>query len=302
MTDRSQSRGAVVSTPVIGKLAVYGVGLIGGSFALALKAAGAVGKVAGQGRSRANLDLALEAGAIDTVARDDRDAVADADLVLLAMPVGQMAPVMRRIAPWLGAGTVVTDAGSTKRDVVALAREHLRTSLARFVPAHPIAGAERSGAGAARADLFRGRHLILTPIEGNDPRAVELVQRAWEIAGMRVSSMDPGEHDQALAAVSHLPHVLSYALVHELAGRSDAQRLFALAAGGFRDFTRIAGSSPEMWRDICVSNRDLILDELSRYRAELERLTALLRTADGAGLEALFSAAREARSRWLQIR
>jgi prephenate dehydrogenase len=291
-----------MSQPLIGKLAVYGVGLIGGSFAFALKKAGAVGKVVGQGRSRANLDLALEAGVIDMVARDDRDAVADADLVLLAMPVGQMAPVMRRIAPWLGARTVVTDAGSTKRDVVALAREHLRASLARFVPAHPIAGAEKSGAGAARADLFRDRHLILTPIAGNDPHAVELVRRAWEIAGMRVSSMDPQRHDEVLAAVSHLPHVLSYALVHELAGRSEAQRLFALAAGGFRDFTRIAGSSPEMWRDICVSNRDLILDELARYRAELDRLAALLHAADGAGLEALFSAAREARNRWLQIR
>ena len=291
-----------MSQPLIGKLAVYGVGLIGGSFALALKQAGAVVKVVGQGRSRANLDLALEAGVIDAVARDDCDAVADADLVLLAMPVGQMAPVMRRIAPWLGAQTVVTDAGSTKRDVVALARAHLRASLARFVPAHPIAGAEKSGAGAARADLFRDRHLILTPIAGNDPQAVERVRRAWEIAGMRVSSMDPQRHDEVLAAVSHLPHVLSYALVHELAGRSDAQRLFALAAGGFRDFTRIAGSSPEMWRDICVSNRDLILGELSRYRDELERLAALLQTADGAGLEALFSAARDARNRWLKIR
>ncbi|MGH8666761.1 MAG: prephenate dehydrogenase, partial [Burkholderiales bacterium] len=293
---------AAMSQPLIGKLAIYGVGLIGGSFALALKAAGAVGKVVGQGRSRANLDLALEAGAIDAVARDDRDAVADADLVLLAMPVGQMAPVMRRIAPWLGAHTVVTDAGSTKRDVIALASEHLHASAARFVPAHPIAGAERSGAGAARAELFRDRHLILTPIAGNDPQAVALVRRAWEIAGMRVSSMDAQRHDEVLAAVSHLPHVLSYALVHELAGRADAEHLFALAAGGFRDFTRIAGSSPEMWRDICVSNRDLILEELARYRAEIERLAALLQAADGAGLEALFSAARAARNRWLQIR
>src|SRR5690606_1374578 len=152
------------------------------------------------------------------------------------------------------------------------------------------------------ADLFRERHLILTPIEGNEPSAVALVRQAWEIAGMRVSSMDPHRHDQVLAAVSHLPHVLSYALVHELAGRPDAQQLFALAAGGFRDFTRIAGSSPEMWRDICLSNRDLSLEELGRYRAELDRLAALLHAADGPGLEGLFGAAREARNRWLQIR
>src|SRR5690606_20320242 len=157
------------------------------------------------------------AGVIDAVAADDRSALADADVVLLAMPVGQMAPVMRRIAPLLGSRTVVTDAGSTKRDVVALAREHLAASLERFVPAHPIAGAEKSGARAARADLFRDRHLILTPLPGNDPAALALVRRAWEVAGMRVSSMDPEQHDRTLAAVSHLPHVLSYGLVHELA-------------------------------------------------------------------------------------
>jgi prephenate dehydrogenase len=302
MTERAGQSRAEKGRVLVGKLAVYGVGLIGGSFALALKAAGAVQHVVGVGRSRSNLDAALAAGAIDAIAADDREALAGADLVLLAMPVGQMAPVMRRIAPLLGAQTVVTDAGSTKRDVVALATEHLSAALARFIPAHPIAGAERSGAQAARADLFRDRHLILTPVAQNDPQAVALVRQAWEIAGMRVSSMDPQRHDEALAAVSHLPHVLSYALVHELAGRENAEHLFALAAGGFRDFTRIAGSSPEMWRDICVSNRDLILDELGRYRAELERLAALLHAGDGAGLEALFSAARAARNRWLQIR
>jgi prephenate dehydrogenase len=209
MTERVQGRIAPESAPLVGKLAVYGVGLIGGSFALALKQAGAVGQVIGVGRSRSNLEAALAAGAIDAAPADDREALAGTDLVLLAMPVGQMAPVMRRIAPLLGEHTVVTDAGSTKRDVVALAREHLYASLARFVPAHPIAGAERSGAQAARAELFRGRHLILTPLAGNDPAAVDLVRRAWEIAGMRVSSMDPERHDRALAAVSHLPHVLS---------------------------------------------------------------------------------------------
>ena len=302
MTERAQDRIAPASAALIGKLAVYGVGLIGGSFALALKQAGAVRQVIGVGRSRSNLAAALAAGAIDAAAADDREALADADLVLLAMPVGQMAPVMRRIAPLLPAHAVVTDAGSTKRDVVALARQHLHASLARFVPAHPIAGAERSGAQAARAELFRDRHLILTPLADTDAAAVDLVRRAWEIAGMRVSSMDPERHDRALAAVSHLPHVLSYALVHELANRPDAEHLFALAAGGFRDFTRIAGSSPEMWRDICMSNRDLILDELGRYRAELERLAALLHAADASGVEALFGAAREARNRWLQIR
>jgi prephenate dehydrogenase len=291
-----------MSKVLIGKLAVFGVGLIGGSFALALKAAGAVSRVVGVGRSRGNLEAALAAGVIDAIAASDSEAVADADLVLLAMPVGQMAPVMARIAPHIGARTVVTDAGSTKRDVVALAREHLGAALSRFVPAHPIAGAERSGASAARSELFRGRHLILTAQRETDERALALVRTAWEVCGMRVSSMDPETHDRALAAVSHLPHVLSYALVHELAGRPDAERLFALAAGGFRDFTRIAGSSPEMWRDICVSNRDLILDDLARYQSELKRIAGLLETADGEGLERLFAQARAARDRWLEGR
>lgn len=284
------------------KLAVFGVGLIGGSFALALKAAGAVASVTGVGRGRANLEAALAAGVIDRIARDDREALDGADLVLLAMPVGQMGPVMARIAPLLDARTVVTDAGSTKRDVVALAHVHLPHCLDRFVPGHPIAGAERSGASAARADLFQGRHLILTPQAETAPASVRMVREAWETCGMRVSEMTADAHDRALAAVSHLPHVLSYALVDELAGRPDAERLFALAAGGFRDFTRIAASSPEMWRDICLSNRDLILDGLARYRAELERIERLLAAADGLGLEQLFTRAREARNRWLEIR
>jgi prephenate dehydrogenase len=196
----------------------------------------------------------------------------------------------------------VTDAGSTKRDVVALASRHLGRSLERFVPAHPIAGAERSGATAARADLFRDRHLIITPIEGNDETAIELVRSAWKLAGMRVSTMDAERHDRVLAAVSHLPHLLSYGLVHELAARPNAEQLFALAAGGFRDFTRIAGSSPEMWRDICISNRDVILQEIARYRAEIDRIATLLEAPDAQALQELFEAARAARSRWLQIR
>jgi prephenate dehydrogenase len=291
-----------MTQPLIGRLAVYGVGLIGGSFALALKKASAVGQVVGMGRGRANLEQAIACGAIDAIAESDREALAGTDLVLLAMPVGQMEPVMQRIAPLLEPQTVVTDGGSTKRDVVALASRHLARSLARFVPAHPIAGAERSGATAARADLFRERHLIITPIEGNDEQAIELVRGAWKLAGMRVSTMDPARHDKLLAAVSHLPHVLSYALVHELAGRPNAEHLFALAAGGFRDFTRIAGSSPEMWRDICMSNRDLVLEELARYRAELDRVAAMLEASDAQALEGLFDTARSARSRWLQIR
>ena len=286
----------------LGKLVVYGVGLIGGSFALALKVAGAVDTVVGVGRSRSNLEAARAVGVIDQIGADDKSALADASFVLLAMPVGQMGSVMARIAPFIGPETIVTDAGSTKRDVVRLARQYLARSFSRFVPAHPIAGAERSGAAAARADLFRDRHLIITPQAETEGHAIDRVRGAWEVCGMRVSIMDADQHDSALAAVSHLPHVLSYSLVHELAGRPDAQRLFALAAGGFRDFTRIAASSPEMWRDICLSNRDLILEDLVRYGAALERIMTLLRAGDGPKIEQLFAEARAARNRWLEIR
>jgi len=285
----------------IRKLVVYGVGLIGGSFALGLKAAGAVQRVVGVGRTRTNLEEAVARGVIDAIATDDRDALDGADLVMLAMPVGQTGAIMARIGPLLDPATIVTDAGSTKADVVALAREHLGRTLSTFVPAHPIAGAEKSGAAAARADLFRGRHLLVTPLAQTHPGSLALVRACWEICGMRVSEMDPETHDRTLAAVSHLPHVLSYALVHELAGRADAARLFELAAGGFRDFTRIAGSSPEMWRDICLANRKALLAELALYRDEIDRLAGLIEASDADGLERTFARAREARARLLKI-
>jgi len=291
-----------MSTVAIDRLVVYGVGLIGGSFALALKQAGVVREVIGMGRGRPNLEEALRLGVIDSIGADDRAALTGADFVLLAMPVGQMGPVMQRIAPWIGQGAVVTDAGSTKVDVAGLARAHLAPVLRAFVPAHPIAGAEKSGAGAARAELFRDRHLIVTPLPETDEASVARVAAAWQVAGMHVTRMSPPEHDATLAAVSHLPHVLSFALVEELAGRADAERLFALAAGGFRDFTRIASSSPEMWRDICLANRAALLTELARYRDAVDRFATMIDRADGDGLERAFVVAREARARWLRIR
>jgi prephenate dehydrogenase len=282
------------------RLAVIGVGLIGGSFALALKQARLATHVVGAGRSQANLRRALERNAIDSIARDAAAAARDADVVLVAAPVAQFAELFREVAPHLSATATITDAGSTKRDVIAAARRALGPKLGQFVPAHPIAGAEKSGAGAASAELFRGRRVVLTPLQENSPAAMDRVQALWEACGATVSRMDADEHDSVLAAVSHLPHVLAYALVHEVAGRPNAEQLFSFAAGGFRDFTRIASSHPEMWRDICVANRDRILAELSRYREELASLEKLLQAGDGAGLERLFVEAREAREQWLK--
>jgi len=207
---------------------------------------------------------------------------------------------MRAIAPLLGEKTVVTDAGSTKEDVVALARRELKAALSRFVPGHPIAGTEKSGAESAFAGLYRGRRVVLTPLAGTDPGALALVRSAWESCGASVSELPPKEHDQVLAAVSHLPHVLAYALVDQVARHPNAKQLFSFAAGGFRDFTRIAGSHPEMWRDICLANRKALLVELRRYGGELERVRKMLERGDAGALEALFSGARGARERWLK--
>jgi prephenate dehydrogenase len=277
------------------RVAVVGVGLIGGSFALALKAAGLCGHVTGIGRGAANLQLALERGIVDTIAQD----VGDADLVLVATPVAQFPAVLGALAPRLKPAAIVTDAGSTKRDVVAAARAALGAKIAQFVPAHPIAGAEKSGAAAASAELFRGRRVVLAPLPENPASNVQAVEDAWLACGARVSRMSAEEHDAVFAAVSHLPHLLAYALVHEFAGRADSARLFSFAAGGFRDFTRIASSHPEMWRDICVANRGPLLAELDRYADKLRTLRPLLERGDGEALERLFAEARAARERWL---
>jgi prephenate dehydrogenase len=282
------------------RLAVIGVGLIGGSFALALKAARQVSHVVGAGRSEANLRLARERGAIDSVAPDARTAARDADVVLVAVPVAQFAQVFADISPHLSAQAIVTDAGSTKRDAIAAARKALGAKVGLFVPGHPIAGAEKSGAAAASAELFRNRRVVLTPLKENAPGALDKVERLWKACGANVSRMDAEEHDTVLAAVSHLPHVLAYALVHEVAQRRNAEQLFSFAAGGFRDFTRIASSHPEMWRDICVANRDRLVLEIERYEEKLRAVKALVQAGDGAALERLFGEAREARDQWLK--
>ena len=283
----------------IGKLAVIGVGLIGGSFALALKEAGAVQKVVGVGRSQKNLDAAVALGVIDQAETDTATAVSGADLVLIATPVGQMPEVMATIAPALGSATVVTDGGSTKQDVIAYARRFLSAHVERFVPSHPIAGTEKSGATAAFAALYRDRNVILAPQAETSARALDLVRRAWETCGARVMEIDAERLDEIFAAVSHLPHVVAYALVSTLAKRDDAPTLLGHSGGGLRDTVRIAGSSPEMWRDICIANRAALIDILDAYMEELELARAALDAGDAAALESMFERARVARRRWL---
>jgi prephenate dehydrogenase len=282
----------------IAKLVIIGVGLIGGSFALALRRAGAVGHVIGVGRSRPNLETALERRMIDEISFHVEDAVRGADLILLAMPVGQTAGMLAQLDRCVDAATVVTDAGSTKRDVVAAARTMFTRNLQRFVPAHPVAGAERTGAGAATGLLYQGRHVILTPLAETDPAALGLVARAWEKCGAKVSSMSPEEHDHALGMVSHFPHLLAFAYMDTLMADPSASRMLGYAGTGFRDFTRIAASSPEMWRDICLANREQLLAGLEAYGSTLNELRAALESGDGTALERLFVLANRVRRDW----
>ncbi|MCA1246994.1 prephenate dehydrogenase/arogenate dehydrogenase family protein [Massilia sp. MS-15] len=284
---------------MIGRLVIVGTGLIGGSFALALKAAGQVGRVAALERSPQALARALERGIADEACASPEQALRGADLVLLAAPVGQTGALLASLLPHLEPHTVVTDAGSTKCDVVAAARAALGERIGQFVPGHPIAGSEANGPDAAWAGLYGGKKAVLTPLPENDPAAVERVAGAWRACGALVHTLSAADHDRVFAAVSHLPHLLAYALVDDIAARPHAGMLFQYAASGFRDFTRIAGSSPEMWRDISLANRDALLAELDAYLAQLHSLRAMLAAADGRALETVFASAQRARQAWL---
>jgi prephenate dehydrogenase len=285
--------------PKIRKLVVIGVGLIGGSFSLALKKARLVRHVVGVGRTRKNLQEALRLGVIDEAVREPALAVRDADVVLIGTPVGQMPEVMAAIAPALQPTTVITDGGSTKQDVIGYARRFLPEHFDRFVPSHPIAGTEKSGASAAFADLYRDRNVILLPQHETRPAALRLVRGLWEACGARIVRLDAKTHDEIFAAVSHLPHVVAFALVSMLAQRPNASTLLRFSGAGLRDTVRIAGSSPEMWRDICIANREALVDLLDDFMEELEVARGAIEAGDAAALTQMFQRARAARGRWL---
>ena len=283
---------------MFGKIVIVGAGLIGGSFALALKKAGLAASVTGLGRRLETLERARELGIIDAVATDPADAMLGADLVLLAAPVAQTGPILASLLPHLEAGTVITDAGSTKGDVVAAARSALGGRIGQFVPGHPIAGRETNGPDAAIVDLYVGKKVVLTPLAENRQDDVERVAAAWRACGALIHVLTPEDHDKVFASVSHLPHLLAFALVNDIARKPHAGLLFEYAASGFRDFTRIAGSSPEMWRDISLANRKALLCELDAYTAQLAELRAALESGDGATLEQVYGNAQRARRSW----
>jgi prephenate dehydrogenase len=282
----------------IKQLTIIGVGLIGGSLARALKAAGAVGEVVGSGRDAAHLQQALELGVIDRIETDPAKAVQGADMVVVAAPVGAAEAVFRAIAPSLTADTILTDVGSTKASVVAAARAAFGELPENFVPGHPIAGTEKSGVAASFAELFAGRRVILTPTERSNPAAVARVRALWEKTGAEVVETSVAHHDEVLAATSHLPHLLAFTLVDTLATLDDKQEIFEYAAGGFRDFTRIASSDPLMWHDICIHNEPALLKMLERFEADLDKLRQAIANNDSDYLLQVFTRAKAARDRF----
>jgi prephenate dehydrogenase len=283
---------------VLKKIVIFGVGLIGGSFALALRKAGAVEQIVGVGRTQASLLRAKELGIIDVISTSIEESLLDADLVLLSVPVAQTEATLAAIKPYLQKQTVVTDAGSIKGEVVLAARSALGEKIGQFVPGHPIAGLESTGPDAAIASLYIGKKVVLTPLPENSAEQIQVVEKAWQQCGAIIHQLTAEKHDAVFAAVSHLPHLLAYALVDDIASKPHADLLFQYAASGFRDFTRIAGSSPEMWRDISLTNQTAILTELDAYIAQLTRFRDQLAAGDGDAMYAMFSNAQRARQNW----
>jgi prephenate dehydrogenase len=284
---------------VIEKLAIIGVGLIGGSTALALREAGAVKEVVGCGRSESNLAKAVELNILDHYTHQVAEAVQGADMVLLAVPLGAMRQTLAAMRGHLAPDAVVTDVGSVKGSVIDDLRAVYGEIPEFFVPGHPIAGTERSGAEAAFASLYRNRRVILTPLPETAEAAVTAVERMWRQCGAGVTRMSVAHHDEILAATSHLPHMLAFSLVDSLARLKENNEMFTYAAGGFRDFTRIASSNPVMWRDICLANQQALGQMLTRFADELHELARILEQGDGEGLLEIFERAKRARDRYI---
>ena len=280
---------------MIERLCVIGVGLIGGSLARALRDAGHVREIVGASRNPVHLQRAVELGVIDRFDTDLASAVQGADMIFVSVPLGAMGAVFRSIRDALTDGAVVTDGGSVKASVVADISEAIGEIPSWFVPGHPIAGTEQSGVDASFSELYKDRRVILTPLTETDATAVSRVRAMWEAVGATVSEMDVKHHDEVLAATSHLPHILAYTLVESLARMSEQREIFEYAAGGFRDFTRIASSDPVMWRDICLANGEAVLNMLERFNRDLASLSEAIRASDGDRILQIFSEAKSAR-------
>ena len=277
------------------QILIVGTGLIGGSLAKALRKSGFAKTIVGADQNEAALRTAIELGVIDRYSTDLTEAVAGSDIIVLAVPVRQTETVLEQLLPGLPASSIITDVGSSKAHVVAAAERVLGDSISRFVPGHPIAGREKSGVAAAETELFRDHRVILTPLNSTRQDAIELVTKMWNSVGAQTSCLSVQQHDLVLAATSHLPHVLAYATVDTLAGTDYVEEIFEFAAGGFRDFSRIASSDPVMWRDVCLTNKSAILDVLDKFEAGLAEIRQAIKTDDSEKLTKTFASAKKIR-------
>lgn len=287
---------------LINRLAIIGVGLIGGSLARALKRKRAVREVIGYGRNEENLKMAVKLRVIDGYSLNLVNAVNQADVIVLATPLLTAERLLKGMANSIKTDAVITDVGSAKGSVVEAARSVLGRHMRNFVPAHPIAGTEQSGVEASFAELFDNHLVIVTPTDETRISAVELITKMWELCGASVVSMPVEHHDRVLAATSHLPHMLAYALVDCLANMQERDEIFEFAAGGFRDFTRIASSNPEMWNDICLSNRDAVLKALEQFESHLGKIKQAINNNDSGQLLEIFNRAKKARDAYVHKR
>nr|VFJ92036.1 MAG: prephenate dehydrogenase [Candidatus Kentron sp. H]VFJ93067.1 MAG: prephenate dehydrogenase [Candidatus Kentron sp. H]VFJ99913.1 MAG: prephenate dehydrogenase [Candidatus Kentron sp. H] len=281
----------------INTLCIIGVGLIGGSLARALRKAGACGDIVGCSRQQRNLERALALGVIDRFDTDVAKAISGADMIVVTAPLSAMEPLFHAMAGKIAPDTVLTDGGSAKQSVLAAARAAFGEIPKNLVPAHPIAGTEQSGVDASFDTLFQGHRVVMTPVAETDPVAISRVRAMWEAAGAIVAEMDARHHDRVLGATSHLPHVLAYALVDMLGEMDQKTEIFRYAAGGFRDFTRIASSDPRMWHDICFANTDAIVAMLERFQERLQSVTNGIRNEEKEFIKALFARAKHYRDR-----
>lgn len=282
------------------RITLIGVGLIGGSLARDLKHAGAVREVVGAARTQKTLQTALELGVIDRAETDIKAAVDGSDIIVIATPMQAMPGVLAALDDCVGDKTTITDVGSVKGYVLNAVNAYLPKNVSRFVPGHPIAGRENSGVAASHLNLFQNKTVILTPTEQTAPAAVNLITKMWRTTGAYVHTLEADAHDSLLAATSHLPHVVAYALVDFLAQHKESDMLFKLAAGGFYDFTRIASSDPVMWRDICITNRNSIVEVLKGYRDRIDHLLNAIQACDGETLLESFGRSKQSRDNALR--
>ena len=281
------------------QITIIGVGLLGGSFALAMRARNTVDKIVGVSRRLSSAENALSLGVIDEATDDIKQAVKDADLVLIATPMLSMRTVLQQVTEVVSPDCLITDVGSVKGTLVDMVQSDFPQLLPQFVFAHPIAGGERSGANAARADLFADKHLILAATHLAKPEFVAMSQTVWRSLGAKVVEMSAEQHDAVFAYTSHLPHVIAYALVNNLHQQGNSQQLFDFASAGFYDFTRIASSDPIMWRDICLSNKKEVLKSVRQFSEQLSRLEQAIEHSDAAALKKMFNDAKQARDEGL---